>query len=161
MRRQMVFGLAAALAVVAGTAGAQGVAGTADARPLILLCAGSDTTVALANARYGATYGVGTAYGVTRVPAQLGVMVEKGEVSVRPPPGSQPIFSKKSPDGWYRLEKSEVTEFLIRARTPRSGIAGRVLNDRLDLDRRTGAVTFADFVGVCRVAATNANGAAF
>lgn len=157
----MGFGLAAVFVAVAGTAGGQGVAGTADARPLILLCSGSgsDTTVALANARYGANYGAG--YGVTRVPAQLGVMVEKGEVSVRPPPASQPIFSKKSPDGWYRLEKSEVTEFLIRARTSRTGIAGRVLNDKLDVDRRTGAVTFADFVGVCRVAATNANGAAF
>ena len=160
----MVFGLAAALAAltaIVGTAGAQGVAGTADARPLILLCTGSDTTVALANARYEATDDVGADYGVARVPAQLGVRVEKGEVKVRPPPGSQPIFSKKSPDGWYLLEKSEVTEFLIRARTPRSGIVGRVLNDRLDLDRRTGAVTFAEFVGVCRVAVTNANGVAF
>lgn len=155
----MGFGLAMALTAAAGTGAAEGVAGTADARPLILLCAGSDTPAALANTGYGAGYGA--AYGVARAPAQLGVMVEKGEVRVRPPPSSQPIVSKKSPDGWYRLEKSEVTEFLIRARTPRTGIAGRVLNDRLDLDRRTGAVTFADFVGVCRVAVTNANGAAF
>lgn len=142
----------------AGAAGAQGVAGTADAKPLVLLCQGTDTTVALANSRYGATYGVGTGYGVSRIPAQLGVMVEKGEVKVRPPPSSQPIFSKKAGvDGWYRLEKSEVTEFLIRGRSP----SGRLLNDKLDIDRRTGAVTFADFVGVCRIAPTNAAGTQF
>ncbi len=155
----MGFGLAAALTAAAGTAAAESVAGTVDARPLVLLCTGSDTSVAFANPRYGASYGAG--YGVTRVAAQLGVMVEKGEVRVRPPPSSQPIFSKTSADGWYPLEKPEVTAFLIRARTPRTGLAGRMLSDKLDLDRRTGAVTFADFVGVCRVAVTNANGAAF
>ena len=159
MGRWVVFGLMAGAMALAGTAGAQGVAGTADARPLVLLCAGSDTTVALARygASYGATYGVGAGYGVTRVPAQLGVMVEKGEVKVRPPPTSEPIFTKKSPDGWYRLEKSEVTEFLIRGRSP----GGRFLNDKLDVDRRTGSVTFADFVGTCRIAQTNANGTLF
>jgi hypothetical protein len=158
VQRWKICGLAGLLAAAAGTAGAQGVPGTADAKPLVLLCTGSDTTVALTEARYGGTYGVGTGYGVRRIPAQLGVMVEKGEVKVRPPPSSQPIFNKKSGvDGWYRLEKSEVTEFLIRGRSP----SGRILNDKLDVDRRTGAATFADFVGTCRVAPTNAAGTQF
>lgn len=154
----MIFGLAGILTAAAGTAGAQAVAGTADARPLVLLCSGSDTAPTVGAARYGSTYGIGAGYGVQRVPAQLGVMVEKGEVKVRPPPTSVPVFTKKpGVDGWYQLEKAEVTEFLIRGRSP----SGRLLNDKLDIDRRTGAVTFADFIGVCRVAATNPNGAQF
>lgn len=158
MRTGMVLGMIAGLCAAAGAAQAQGVAGTVDGPPLVLLCSGSDQAVSIAAPRYGSAYGVVTGYGVQRTPAQLGVMVEKGEVRVRPPPTSEPLFGKKSADGWYPLEKAEVTAFVIRGRSTQGG---RLLSERLDLDRRTGAATFADFVGTCRVVATSAQGVAF
>jgi len=160
VRRWMGFGLVAMLcgSLGPGAAGAQPVPGTADAKPLVLLCAGATSNVMSAQPRFDLGYGrPSLRYGVQREAAQLGVMVEKGEVRVRPPPGSRALLDKAEPDGWYRLEKPEVTEFLIRARTP----SGRVLNEKLDIDRRTGAVTFADFIGTCRVQPTSAAGTQF
>jgi len=157
VRASIIPGTVAALAC-AGVASAQGVAGTAEGPPLVLLCSGSDQTVSVAAPRYASLYGVVTGSAVQRIPAQLGVMVEKGEVKVRPPATSEPVFGKKSDDGWYRLEKPIVTEVVIRGRT---GQGGRLLRESLDLDRRTGAATFASFIGTCRVVPTSAQGVSF
>lgn len=146
------------LVLAAGAAQAQpqtqAFAGGAPADRLVLLCSGTDTIQITTNR---IATGYGTTAGYARIPAQLGVMIEKGAVRIRPPATSTYVTGKAEADGWYVLEKPEVTEFLIRGRTATTAL----LNSKLDVDRRTGAAVFGDFVGVCRSVTTNTGGTVF
>lgn len=132
----------------------QAFAGGAPTDRLILLCTGTDTIQITTN-RVATGYGAATGY--ARIPAQLGVMLEKGVVRVRPPATSTYMVGRADPDGWYELDRPEVSEFLIRGRSAITGL----LSSKLDVDRRTGAAVFGDFVGVCRSVTTNTGGTVF
>lgn len=146
--------LAAAAAAAQAQPQVQAFAGGAPTDRLILLCTGTDTIQITTN-RVATGYGAATGY--ARIPAQLGVMLEKGQVRVRPPATSNYMVGKADPDGWYELDKPEVSEFLIRGRSAITGL----LSSKLDVDRRTGAAVFGDFVGVCRSVTTNTGGTVF
>lgn len=159
MQTGIVPGLGLVMAAALGAAAAaqpqvQAFAGGAETNRLILLCSGTDTT-SVSTTR--AVTGYSASSGYARVPAQLGVMVEKGAVRVRPPATTTYVLGKPESDGWYVLEKPEVTEFLIRGRSAGSSMLG----SKLDVDRRTGAATFGDFSGVCRTVTTTPAGVVF
>jgi hypothetical protein len=144
----MVFGAAAALAVLVGPAQAQEIAGNAR---LNLLCRGVDTMVIPMNPYYraGPYYAGDTVFGEDRTPAQLGVTVEGGRVRVKPPANSQPIFfndAKDNKDGWYDLTDASVDRLSIKGRLKWN----RIDRPKLNIDRRNGAVTFGSFTGVCQ-----------
>lgn len=147
MRVFMVFGAAAALAVLVGPAQAQEAAG---GDRLNLLCRGADTMVVAMNPYYRTgAYPGDTVFGEDRMPAQLGVTVENGQVRVKPPENSKPIFfndAKDNKDGWYELTGVSVDRLAIKGRLKWN----RIDRPRLDIDRRNGAVTFGSFTGVCQ-----------
>lgn len=145
MRKALLLGWIAACA--GGMASAQPPP-TADT--LNLICSGTDTALyAMAPGYYGPrSYNWGLPLGETRIAAQLAVQVRDGQVRVRPPKGSVPLFAKKGDDGWYVLSDVAVDRLSIRGRirfTP-------VDRATLKIDRRTGEATFGDFSGVCQAA---------
>jgi hypothetical protein len=147
LRVLMVFGAAAALAVLVGPAQAQGAAG---GDRLHLLCRGADTMVMAMNPYYRTgPYAGDVVFGEDRTPAQLGVTVENGQVRVKPPEDSKPLLfndAKDSKDGWYELTGVSVDRLAIRGRLKWN----RIDRPKLDIDRRNGAVTFGSFSGVCQ-----------
>jgi len=150
LRASIVFGATAALAVLAGPAPAQEAAG---GDRLNLLCQGTDTMVMAMNPYYrtGRTsYSGGMVFGQGRQPAQLGVMVENGQVRVKPPESSKPMFSRDGKDGWYELADVTIDRMAIKGRLKWN----RIDRAKLDIDRRNGAVTFGSFTGVCQPASS-------
>jgi len=125
------------------------------AASLALLCTGTDAVpVAIApgvvgGRSYYGTLGGGVAQG--RAAAQLSVTVDGGKVRVRPPRSSVPIFARGSDDGWYELTDVAVDRLSIKGRLKWN----RIDRARLDVDRRTGAVSFGEFLGVCQAVSTN------
>lgn len=147
MRASIIIGAAAIL--VAASGAAQGAEGDS----LNLLCAGTDATLlampdSWSSHRY---YSGGFGVGEGRTAAQLSVAVDNGQVRVRPPKSSVPIFSKGGKDGWYDLTDVSVDRLSIKGRLKFNRIDRATLN----IDRRTGEVTFGDFSGLCRVVATS------
>lgn len=144
MRGSIVLGLAAALA--AGAAAAQ----EAPDGALTLLCQGTEVS-AIAPLGFNRGYGAGMGYREGRQPAQLVVVVDGDKVRIRPPEITAPVYAKRSPDGWYALTDTSVDRFTILGRARFSPID----RFKLNVDRRTGAVTFGTFSGICnRVAST-------
>lgn len=86
-----------------------------------------------------------------RVAADLGVIVEAGKVRVRPPKSSVPLFAKDDQDGWYELTDVAIDRLAIRGRMKWN----RVDRSKLNIDRRTGVITFGAFSGVCQLVSTN------
>jgi hypothetical protein len=132
----MVFGAATALAVLVGPAQAQEAGDRIN-----LLCRGADTMAMPMYPYYR--------FGDDRTPAQLGVTVQNGQVRVKPPKDSQPIFfndAKDNKDGWYDLTDVSVDRLAIKGRLKWN----RIDRPKLDIDRRNGAVTFGSFTGVCQ-----------
>ncbi|TAJ72230.1 MAG: hypothetical protein EPO51_08960 [Phenylobacterium sp.] len=145
MRGSIVTGLAAAL--VAGAAAAQA---APDGDALTLLCQGTEVAV-LAPMGWNRGYGLGGGYREGRQPAQLVIVLEGGKVRVRPPELTVPVYAKRAADGWYALTDTSVDKFTILGRANFS----RIDRYKLNVDRRTGAVTFGTFSGICnRVAST-------
>lgn len=122
---------------------------------LDLICVGSDGAL-MATTPYrnsiGAPYFGGVYYGEARVPAQLGVRVENGQVRVKPPKSAVPLFAKDGKDGWYELADVAVDRLSIKGRLKWN----RFDRSSLTIDRRNGAATFGDFAGVCQQAAASA-----
>jgi len=157
LRASIVFGAAAALAVLAGPASAQE-AGGGDR--LNLICQGADTMVMAMNPYYrnGRTsYSGGMVFGEGRQPAQLAVMVENGQVRVKPPESSRPMFSREGKDGWYELTDVAIDRLAIKGRLKWN----RIDRAKLDIDRRNGAVSFGSFTGVCQPATRTPEGTKF
>jgi hypothetical protein len=157
LRVSMVFGAAAALAVLVGPAQAQERGGS---DRLSLICQGADTMVMAMNPYYrtGRTsYAGGMVFGEGRQPAQLSVMVENGQVRVKPPESSRPMFSKGAKDGWYDLSDVSVDRLAIKGRLKWN----RLDRAKLDIDRRNGAVTFGSFTGVCQQASSTPDATKF
>lgn len=148
--------VAMAMLAFAGVAQGQDLmhVGEGDDLRLTLICQGADNVTTMGGSgmrgRRGGMGGMGgpMSSGVSRVSAQLGVLVEGRKVRVRPPPTSLPMFAKPSKDGWFELSKAEVDATAIRGRASLGGM----VRPRLDVDRRTGSVTFGGFSGVCRAA---------
>ncbi len=121
---------------------------------LSLICVGTDTMVMAMNPyyRWGRTsYSGGMVFGEGRAPGQLAVMVEGGKVRVRPPETSEPMFSKKSDDGWYELTDVSIDPLSIKGRLKWN----KIDRSKLSIDRRNGEVTFGAFTGVCQAASAN------
>lgn len=145
----MVYGAAAALAVLAGPVQAQEAPGGG----LNLICRGADTMVVAMNPYYrnGRTsYSGGMVFGEGRQPAQLAVMVENGQVRVKPPESSRPMFAKDAKDGWYTLTDVSIDRLSIKGRLKWN----RLDRAKLEIDRRNGAVSFGSFTGVCQQASS-------
>jgi hypothetical protein len=150
LRASIILGAAAILAAVGGGAQAQDASGGDSLR---LVCTGTDATLLAmpdtsSSRQY---YSGGMGLGEGRTAAQLGVAVENGQVRVRPPKSSTPLFSKKSKDGWYDLADVNVDRLAIKGRLKFNRIDRATLN----VDRRTGEATFGDFSGLCRVVSTS------
>ncbi|MBJ7412289.1 MAG: hypothetical protein JHD15_18255 [Phenylobacterium sp.] len=154
MRAFGVIGAASlTLMLSGGAAQAQAPAGS---ERLDLICVGSDAAL-MAMTPYrnsiGAPHFGGVYYGEARVPAQLGVRVENGQVRVKPPKSAVPLFAKDAKDGWYALADVAVDRLSIKGRLKWN----RIDRSSLTVDRRNGAVTFGDFAGVCQQAAASAD----
>ena len=134
-------GLGALSAAAVAFAGSSALAADAPEN-LTLLCQGSDTTL---TPYTGYGYSAGVPLRETRVPAQIVVVLEDGNVRVKPPGPWAPVYAKKSSDGWYPLEKTSVDKFSIKGRLELS----RIDRFRLNIDRRTGAATLGAFSGIC------------
>ncbi|MBU1374611.1 MAG: hypothetical protein KKE02_01125 [Alphaproteobacteria bacterium] len=147
MRASIVIGAAAMIAAIGPLAHAQQPA--ADSPRLNLVCTGTDTMVVAMNPYYrtGRTsYSGGMVFGEGRSPAQLGVLVENGQVRVKPPKGSEPMFSKDANAGWYDLTDVAIDRLAIKGRLKWN----RIDRSKLVIDRRNGQVTFGNFAGVCQ-----------
>lgn len=153
MRASKVIGAAAWLAAIGSPALAQ----EAGDGGLTLLCQGSQI-LQIPAPSYGYAYGYGYGtYREVRQGAQLVVVVDGGQVRVRPPELAVPVYAKRSEDGWYVLSNPKVDKFTIRGRANFS----RIDRDRLNVDRRSGAVTFGTFTGVCNRVANGADATRF
>jgi hypothetical protein len=135
-------------------AGGASVSQAQEAAPLTLFCTGTDATVTpvIPYTWSGRAYAGGMSYAESRTAAQLGIAVDGGKVRVKPAKGSVPVFSKESKDGWYDLTEVAVDRFSIRGRLKWN----RLERVKLEVDRRTGAVTFGDFQGTCQPVAPDA-----
>lgn len=127
---------------------------------LNLLCIGSDSvlvtrTPSLQAGR--AFYLDSLSFGEGRASAQLGVMVQDGRVTVKPPRGSVPMFAKGGKDGWYELTNASVDRLSIKGRMKWN----RIDRWALSIDRRSGAATFGDFTGVCQRASASPDATKF
>ena len=145
--------------MIAGVLAAQALAGGAAAQvqdtQLTLLCKGTDSVAAMGK-RAGMGMG-GMGMRASRVSALLGVLVQGEKIRVRPPATSLPMMPRKTEDGWYDLNKPQVTMVSIRGKTS----LGAMNTARLDVDRRTGVVTFGRFNGVCRAVSNIADETVF
>lgn len=150
MRIRSLGGLLVAAAMAASPAAAQEAPAS-----LALLCTGTDavpvaiTPGVVGGRSYYGTLGGGVTQG--RAAAQLSVTVDAGKVRVRPPRSSVPIFARSGDDGWYELTDVAVDRLSIKGRLKWN----RIDRARLDVDRRTGAVSFGEFLGVCQAVSTN------
>jgi hypothetical protein len=147
--------------LIAGVLAASALAGGAAAQvqdtQLTLLCKGTDSVAAMGK-RGGMGMGMGgMGMRESRVSALLGVLVQGEKIRVRPPASSLPMMPKKTEDGWYDLNKPQVTMVSIRGKTS----LGPMNTARLDVDRRTGVVTFGRFNGVCRAVSNIADETVF
>lgn len=136
-----------AAALMAPAAAAQ------EATNLNLLCSGTDAvavtlTPNIWSYRYSGAMG-GVVQG--REPAQLAVSVEAGKVRVKPPKSSVPLFAKDDAGGWYELSDVAIDRLSINGRLKWN----RLDRSKLEIDRRSGAVTFGAFSGVCQLVSTN------
>ncbi|WP_068879105.1 MULTISPECIES: hypothetical protein [unclassified Phenylobacterium] len=158
MRAIGVIGAASVTLMLAG--GAAWAQAPSGGDSLDLICVGSDGAL-MATTPYrnsiGAPYFGGVYYGEARVPAQLGVRVENGQVRVKPPKSAVPLFAKDGKDGWYELADVAVDRLSIKGRLKWN----RFDRSSLTVDRRNGAVTFGDFAGVCQQAAAGAEATKF
>jgi len=160
VRASAIIGAAAlsAALLAGGAVQAQDAAGGGET--LRLVCTGSDAMLMAMNPYHRSgrtTYAGGMYFGEGRAPAQLELHVEGGKVRVKPPKGSVPMFSKDDKDGWYELSDVAVDRFAIKGRMKWN----RLDRSALEVDRRTGAVTFGSFTGVCQRGATNPDATKF
>lgn len=152
MRLQYLGGLLAA-ALAASPAAAQ-----EPAASLMLVCNGTDAVPATITPGVmgGGRYYYG-ALAQGRTAAQLGVSLDGGKVRVRPPKSSVPLFAKDSDDGWYDLTDVAVDRLSIKGRLKWN----RIDRVRLDVDRRSGMVSFGEFSGVCQPVSTSPDATKF
>ena len=132
------------------------------AASLMLVCNGTDAVPATitpgamgGGGRY--YYGAVGALAQGRAAAQLGVSLDGGKVRVRPPKSSVPLFAKDSDDGWYDLTDVAVDRLSIKGRLKWN----RIDRVRLDVDRRSGMVSFGEFSGVCQSVSTSPDATKF
>lgn len=155
MRLQYLGGLLAA-ALAASPAAAQ-----EPAASLMLVCNGTDAVPATIapNAMMGGRYYYGSvgALAQGRAAAQLGVSLDGDKVRVRPPKSSVPLFAKDSADGWYDLTDVAVDRLSIKGRLKWN----RIDRVRLNVDRRSGMVSFGEFSGVCQPVSTSPDATKF
>lgn len=123
-----------------------------DGANLNLVCRGIDAVpIVLPSNPWSANYAMSTGVVVQgRQPAQLEVAVEAGKVRVKPPESSIPFFARDDQRGWYELTEVAIDRLSINGRLQWN----RVTRSKLAIDRRTGAVNFGSFQGVCQVAST-------
>lgn len=148
------------MSLLAAGGGAAQDAPAGSGETLRLVCAGSDTMLMAMTPYYHSgrtSYSGGMYFGEGRQPSQLELRVEGGKVQVKPPQGSVPMFSKGDKDGWYELSDVAVDRFAIKGRMKWN----RLDRSSLAVDRRTGAVTFGSFSGVCQRAAANPDATKF
>ncbi|WP_296600531.1 hypothetical protein [Phenylobacterium sp.] len=160
MRISTVIGAALAVGVLA--AGGPGAAEEAPAggETLRLVCMGSDTMLMAMTPYYRSgrtSYSGGMYFGEGRQPAQLELRVDGGKAQVKPPQGSVPMFARGDKEGWYELSDVAVDRFAIKGRMKWN----RLDRSALAVDRRTGAVTFGSFSGVCQRGAANPDATKF
>lgn len=154
VRLQYLGGLLAA-ALAACPAAAQ-----EPAASLMLVCNGTDAVPAtITPGSFGGRYYYGSSGAMAqgRASAQLGVSLDGGKVRVRPPKSSVPLFAKDSDDGWYELTDVAVDRLSIKGRLKWN----RIDRVRLDVDRRSGMVSFGEFSGVCQPVSTSPDATKF
>jgi len=147
LRASRIIGAAVLAAALAG--GAAQAQAPAGGPRLNLLCTGTDATLIALTPTYRSgrpAYSSGMYVGESRAPAQLSVLVENGQVRVKPPKSSVPMFAKDAKDGWYELSDVAIDRLTIKGRLKWN----RIDRSSLDVDRRNGAVTFGSFAGVCQ-----------
>ncbi len=160
MRISAVIGAGLALVVLTGDGQAAEVAAAPAGETLRLVCMGSDAMLMAMTPYYRSgrtSYSGGMYFGEGRQPAQLELRIEGGKAEVKPPQGSVPVFAKGDKEGWYELSDVAVDRFAIKARMKWN----RLDRSALAVDRRTGAVTFGSFSGVCQRGAANPDATKF